>query len=158
MADHELAVESTVGGWQGRCKCSLSSPVETARGRVRRWHQDHVMRDLDPDLPSVHTYLAEKRSTSLPTVELDQLEVVIAQTEARIELWEKEALRAERRWHRGVRTVDQRGLTKAENIFDALWEVAEDERLWVPDERLRQDTELLKHLYEVRQQLLTGGQ
>jgi hypothetical protein len=116
-----------------------------------------VTRDLDPDVPGMHDYLSERRpSPSVPT-ELDRVEVLIAQCEGRIEAWEAERTRAERAWHRGVREVDRRGLTKADNIVEALWEVTERGRLWVPEERLAEDRALLEHLYRVWSDLVEVG-
>lgn len=85
-----------------------------------------------------------------------RLKVLIEQTENRIKLWEVEERRAERRWHRGNREIDRRGLTKPDNIFEAMMEVVESEKLWVPEERLNEDRQLLAQLYELRRQMLAS--
>jgi hypothetical protein len=83
-----------------------------------------------------------------------RLHLLIQQTEARIRLWEAEELRAERRWHRGMREVDRRGLTKEENLIEAMIEVVEQERLWVPEDRLASDRALLARLHGLRDAML----
>ena len=83
-----------------------------------------------------------------------RLKVLIDQTRARIELWEREELVAERRWHRAVREVDRRGLTDPEKIGWAYMAEAAKERVWVPTNRLQQDRELLARLYDLRRQML----
>jgi hypothetical protein len=85
-----------------------------------------------------------------------RLAELIKQTETRIKLWELEERRAERRWHRGNREIDRRGLTKPDNIFEAMMEVVETERLWVPEDKLQQDRALLARLYELRRQMLAS--
>jgi hypothetical protein len=83
-----------------------------------------------------------------------RLRVLIEQTEARIALWEAEERVAERRWHRGVREVDRRGLTNPDTIASAYVKAAAVERVWVPEVQLKQDRDLLLQLYELRRQML----
>jgi hypothetical protein len=83
-----------------------------------------------------------------------RLRVLIEQTEARIRLWEAEELRAERRWHRGVREVDRRGLTNSETIAVEYAKAAARERVWVPSNNLGEDRALLDHLYSLRRRML----
>jgi hypothetical protein len=83
-----------------------------------------------------------------------RLALLIKQTRARIELWEVEELRAERRWHRGLREVDRRGLTNPDSVSAAYVAAAARERVWVPTSKLEQDRELLAHLYRLRDLML----
>lgn len=86
-----------------------------------------------------------------------RLKVLIEQTENRIKLWEQAERQAERKYHRGLREIDRRGLTKPDNIFEATWDMVSAERLWVPEERLCQDRALLARLYELRGKMLAAS-
>jgi hypothetical protein len=90
-------------------------------------------------------------------VDWGRLRLLIEQTEARIALWEVEERRAERKYHRGLREIDARGMTKAENIFEATWEMVAGERLWVPDDKLQQDRALLADLKALRAAMLASS-
>jgi len=83
-----------------------------------------------------------------------RLKVLIEQTELRVKLWEVEARRAERRWHRAVYEVDRRGLTSTRSLTSAYVVAAAKERVWVPGEKLKADLELLAYLYELRGRML----
>jgi hypothetical protein len=83
-----------------------------------------------------------------------RLRVLIEQTEARVKLWEAEERRAERRWHRGVREVDQRRLTNPDRLGMAYAAEAAKERVWVPTCKLDEDRRLLDRLYRLRRQML----
>jgi hypothetical protein len=48
-------------------------------------------------------------------------------------------------------------MTKAENIFEATWEMVAGERLWVPDDKLQQDRALLADLKALRAAMLASS-
>lgn len=95
-------------------------------------------------------------TNSVGGLDWGRLRLLIEQIEARIALWEVEERRAERRYHRGLREIDARGMTKAENIFEATWEMVDGGKLWVPEEKLKEDRALLADLKALRAAMLAS--
>lgn len=85
-----------------------------------------------------------------------RLSLLIKQTETRIKLWEVEETIAERRWHRGIRDLDRRGLSKPDSVMEAMMEVLERGKLWVPEANLDRDRLLLARLYSLRAEMLAS--
>lgn len=79
-----------------------------------------------------------------------RLNLLIHQVTARLEVWEREELRAERGFRRAIRGTGHLTRTQ-EAVCTAIWD---DRRLGVPTDCLERDRQLLAQLKELRTSML----